>query len=980
MSGKFLCLILYLTLRVSGFLSLRIRMKNIYFGLCEPYHAPFMCMKRIVWLFTGFNFLLRRSNILTLFSVLFLLQLHGQHTPEIINYSPKEHLGHPQNWAISQHNDRTVYIANTEGLLRYNGNLWTLHKLNSNKIIRSVYCQKNKIFTGAYGEIGFWENDGCHQLKYYSLNDKVPDGLLDKEEIWHITGDDQFIFFQSFSILLAYDGNKITQLKLPGNIMFLQRVHNKFYIQTLDHGIYEVAGNKVMQKLKGSEFFSGKIVTGIEATPNNAAALLISTNSHGVYNLEDGRLTPWRPDLNAYFSEVQINKMKKTSEGYIVLGTIRDGLLAFDSAGILKFHLHAANGLQNNTVLSVVQDADSNIWLGLDKGISMVNINSPVQLFYDQKGTLGTFYTTLIKDSILYAGTNQGLYFIKLEIKKFPSRQNTSFQLIKGTQGHVWYLRDMGSFILCGHNDGTITISGDKFEKNSSLTGGWYAEEVIIRGKRMLLQGTYTGLGLYEIGLNGLSFLYKIRGYDEPVKKFVRQGDYIWVTSPNTGIARLTLDQDFTTVVKRDYYQASKGLGSFANFDLNFFRNGVYVFDGNTHYKYNSRQDKFVPDKLLQDIAPGCLIRSGKRNDWFVIHPDKVVLMQDNDIKTTYPYALNRDYHAISQVGTQYLLCLDQGYAWTSDIKNPDLYDKNKIIPDYIVFTNSTECLPWTDQENINIAYQHHSFRIYFHTTFFSHNATYTYRLKPLQQQWKKTTDKAFIEFSNLPAGQYQLEIKGINTEATVVTFTVLPPWYFSTLARWMYIILMAGLFFMLRRFFLKKLKSARIKMEKENARLLRERMYQMENDRLIQDNMTKSKDLVNTALHLIQKNEILEEIKKEIKAIRNTENHNISENDFRNIIRRINYNLQVEDDKNLFESNFNQIHESFLQKLKALHPTLSPADLRLAAYLKMNLPSKDIAPLFNISIRGLENKRYRLRKKLGLSSSANMTDYLMSL
>jgi hypothetical protein len=476
---------------------------------------------------------------LTFGEILLVSQLYSQHTPEIINFSPKDYLAHPQNWAITQHEDHNIYVANAQGLLQFNGNLWTVHKLHTNKIIRSVYSQGNRIFTGGYGEIGFWEINDCQQLKYTSLNDKVPKGLLDKEEIWHIIGDDDFIYFQSFSVLLAFDGNKITHIKTPGNIMFLQHVQNRFYIQTLDNGIYEIKGNKTNEKLKGSEFFSGKIVTGIEAHPSDPSALLISTHSHGIYILNDGLLTYWREDLHPYFSEVQINKMEITSEGYIILGTIRDGLLAFESAGNLLFHLHADNGLQNNTVLSIVQDKDSNIWLGLDKGISMVNINSPVQLFYDQKGTLGTFYTTLIKDSILYAGTNQGLYFIKLKNQRFPSEENSSFQLLKGTQGHVWYLRDMGSFILCGHNDGTITIQGNQVEKTSSLTGGWFAEEIIISGKRMLLQGTYTGLGLYDIGLNGLTFSAKLEGYDEPVKKFARHGEYLWVTSPNAGVVRL---------------------------------------------------------------------------------------------------------------------------------------------------------------------------------------------------------------------------------------------------------------------------------------------------------------------------------------------------------------------------------------------------------------------------------------------------------
>jgi len=167
-------------------------------------------------------------------------------------------------------------------------------------------------------------------------------------------------------------------------------------------------------------------------------------------------------------------------------------------------------------------------------------------------------------------------------------------------------------------------------------------------------------------------------------------------------------------------------------------------------------------------------------------------------------------------------------------------------------------------------------------------------------------------------------------------------------------------------------------KLEAENARLLREHKYQIENDRLIQDNIIKNKELANATMHLIQKNELLQEIKEELIDVRKTGDHTLTTKDFQNLMKLINENMSVEDDKNLFESSFNEVYEKFLLKLKADFPELSPADLKLAAYLKMNLTSKEIAPLFNISIRGLENKRYRLRKKLQLPNDANLLDFFI--
>ena len=96
-------------------------------------------------------------------------------------------------------------------------------------------------------------------------------------------------------------------------------------------------------------------------------------------------------------------------------------------------------------------------------------------------------------------------------------------------------------------------------------------------------------------------------------------------------------------------------------------------------------------------------------------------------------------------------------------------------------------------------------------------------------------------------------------------------------------------------------------------------------------------------------------------------------------MLHHINENLTMQDDKNLFNANFEDVHADFLKKLKHDQPSLSADDLKLAAYLRMNLSSKEIAPLFNISIRGLENKRYRLRKKMNLSLDTNLSEFFQN-
>jgi DNA-binding CsgD family transcriptional regulator len=99
-----------------------------------------------------------------------------------------------------------------------------------------------------------------------------------------------------------------------------------------------------------------------------------------------------------------------------------------------------------------------------------------------------------------------------------------------------------------------------------------------------------------------------------------------------------------------------------------------------------------------------------------------------------------------------------------------------------------------------------------------------------------------------------------------------------------------------------------------------------------------------------------------------------------RKIQKVINDGMNDERDWNLFEDSFNEAHESFFKKLKAQYPDLVPNDLKLCAYLRMNMSSKEMSSLLNITLRGVEIRRYRLRKKLNVPHDKILTEFLMEL
>ena len=146
-----------------------------------------------------------------------------------------------------------------------------------------------------------------------------------------------------------------------------------------------------------------------------------------------------------------------------------------------------------------------------------------------------------------------------------------------------------------------------------------------------------------------------------------------------------------------------------------------------------------------------------------------------------------------------------------------------------------------------------------------------------------------------------------------------------------------------------------------------------IENKRLSEDIEGKNRELAISTMSMIKKNQFLSKIKKDLLS-------EGSESRTGSVIKLIDRHLNNQDDWKFFEEAFNNAYKDFLKKVKELHSSLTNNDLRLCDYLRLNLSSKDIAPLLNISLSSVEIKRYRLRKKINLSRNEGLTDHLLSL
>jgi DNA-binding CsgD family transcriptional regulator len=132
--------------------------------------------------------------------------------------------------------------------------------------------------------------------------------------------------------------------------------------------------------------------------------------------------------------------------------------------------------------------------------------------------------------------------------------------------------------------------------------------------------------------------------------------------------------------------------------------------------------------------------------------------------------------------------------------------------------------------------------------------------------------------------------------------------------------------------------------------------------------------------MHLVQKSEILQKIKSEIQNIAKASKDTATAKQLRTVVRKISTDERLDEDWQYFARHFDQVHGQFLQRLREKYPQLTPKDHRLCAYLRMNLASKEIAPLMNISVRSVEVARYRLRKKLKIDNEVNLVEFMMEI
>lgn len=910
----------------------------------------------------------------------FSVFLIAQELPPINKFTPEDYGGGNQNWMISQTPNKIIYAANNEGLLEYNGAEWKIYPSPNNTIIRSVTVVGNRIYSGSYMDFGYWQKDNLGALKYNSLVPFLDVKMIDDENFWTIVSYENWILFQSFSRIYFYNTvkNKFNIINSNNQISKVFNTDNVIYYQVLNEGLYTI--EEGTSKLISSDpVFKNSLIINIFSIEDG---LLIQTRNSGFYTLINNIVAKWKIQANEALNDIIVFNSIRLKDKSFVMGTISNGIFYLTKEGEVKYQINQNNGLSNNTALSLFEDEDENIWIGLDNGINCINIKSPVGIFNDDRGVLGTVYSSTIFDNYIYLGTNQGLFYKKLDSPE-------PYKMIGETAGQVWSLFVFNNELFCGHHLGTFIIEKNKAIKIANNPGTWDFKPIPTL-KNVLLQGNYNGFIVLVKQDGKWKVRNKIDGFENSARHFeFLNNNEIFVSHGYKGVLKLTMDANFTSVLTISKQaelpiEKNSSLVKFKNKILYGFNEGVFQYD----YKKN----KFLKDSLLSSIITeetylsGKLIADKTQKLWG-FSKESISYVSINDLtneleihRISIPASLRKGiigFENISPIkNNKYLLGTTSGYI-TLDLSLFNQNNDYNVLLNKISLKNIKSANLEVDLKN-NGEFQYNKNSIIFNYSvpvYDNYRAVkYQYRLIGDDDQWSDWTNKTELVFDNLPHGKYKFNVRAkvgnkLTENIASYDFEILKPWYLTNLAIIFYFLLLLGISSLIHKTYKKYYKKQLKHKQLENEQLI----TQIKNEKLNQDIENKNRELAISTMSLINKNEVLNTIKKELI------NKDAASNNLQ-VLKLIEGNLNNTKDWQFFEEAFNNADKYFLDKIKKAHPNLTHNDLRFCAYLRLNLTSKEISPLLNITVRSVETKRYRLRKQMGLSHDSSLVNYILEI
>lgn len=867
--------------------------------------------------------------------------------PQIHNYTPERYGSTGKVWDIKSAKNGILYFATDRGLLEYDGANWETFP-GSRGFTRSVLLKSDSIvFTGADKDFGRWEKTARGHFRYASLNPFRESAKGLNQEFWGTYQVDEDIVFVSFDNLYVYKSEQLTQVAAPSRFTGSFAADNKVFLADETKGLFTFDGLSLrpFDELPASGADPVRIV-GVQESDRG---VLVVTRNQGLFRRAQGQWRPIDNEVSQFLKRDQVFSFTAIEDTHYAFGTILNGVYITDLEGRIIQHINKRKGLLNNTVLSLHYSKQGKLWMGMDYGIAAIDLWSDLAYFLDQDGQVGTGQAALLSGGTFYLGTNQGLYYIPWQDLE-NDHQVFDFSLVPGSSGQVWSLSVMDNLVLCGHDRGLFALRGGRFRSIHDEPGVLSITQI---DDTHLVTGTYNGISLFAQNGEGWSFVKKLPPIQGAVSQVKVHHEHLWMNLPNFGIIKATLSEDYQITDQEIFPLDTFGT---PNLEISLEADTLRVIGERAVFQYSPRENRFTSVlgtatvREVKQVIPGIFLPQPLNEDFGfypVFNGFALQNIGDKGQSPSPPPLSIRQVQAFHNDTTQYV---SRGGLIAKKMGNLRFHF---VVP------------------------QHGE-------------ANYQYRLSPLQEDWSSWSPSTRAEFLNLSAGDYQFQVRAkVNGQVGSVReypFSVTTPWYRSSFAYLAYgFLLVAGV--LLNHFWQKK------RIRTQHQEVLEREKYSLQEKAIFQEreNLTKryrmmeeaiadvKKQLRSKTIELAkkakeseEKGRVLQAMKEKIAAL---EKGDSSPQRLAELKRMLAHFPETEDSS--FGLQMEELHHEFLSIMSSRYPDLTNYDLRLCAYLKTGLSTREIAGLMNVLPSSVNVSRSRLRKKLGLASKVDLYKFL---
>lgn len=855
-------------------------------------------------------------------------------------------------------------------------------------VYRLFQDRQGRIWVGTMGQGAFLYQPKTQTLQHFRYqnsslsNDYVLDFAEDTEgNIWAVTGGTGISRFSSQKNRfenLSLDPTGKTEL-LNFRKTLLADPQGYLWIGTERQGLFKYRiSDRSFQVFDPYQGLSRNSIRDLELDAQRN--ILIATDGGGLHVLSQAAQTirsfPYNPlqvgglNTNALY-DIWVGK-----EGNVWIGSFNGGVNVHKAQKTRFEHYahtgYGANEISNSSVLSLLETRDGRIWVGTDGGglnlfnpetktfsaapISDLSSNVVKALHEDPKGRLWLgFYEKGLDGYDLKTGT----------LKHYPYGSNGRNTL---SNPNVWS--------IVSNTDGTLwigTLGGglNHFDPETELfthylhnpqSGGSIASNDV----RLVYRDTQNRLwvGTQDKGLDL---------FDPKTGRFLH---YRHQPDQEASLSGDEVRSIFEDHAGRLWIGTEDG--------------GLNLWLGHGRFKRYTTRKGFISNSIMgiEEDAQGNLWIS-TQTGLTKFNPTREVIENFNFRNTPHANQFNQEAILSTQTGLLIaggingLNLLNTAQAPQSTANPPVWITDLKIFNDPVLASTARHVYIGRIEtaQTIYLSYLDNAFSLDFASLDYNEpqNNRFIYKLEGFHEAWQNLPlPEHTVHFTNLEAGSYTLRVKGTNgigqwsTHETALKIVISPP-FWKTL--WFRFLIVAALVALaawgLRMLVHRRERELRAQMLESEREILR-----LRNENLAAELASKNTQLVSIGLQMAHKNDFLNKIKKELHDP-SPETDEPPTN--KRVLKMIDSEVRGEDFWERFNAYFNEINNGFTQNLTQTHPNLSPNDLRLCSLIIINLSSKEMASILNITLRGVEKGRYRLKKKLGLSVEDDLNIYLKS-